>query len=288
MKWQFVPLLLALLSYGCVNNSSDHSGPKPTDSINTNNADTTSSIQASVDDSTTTNEVKCGSVGDNSDMGGLYTQDTSMTIPSYGLIEVTQMVKNIRYCDSTDGMEYYAGLDKRIYDTLSVPLKFTYNMIYGEDYGQNCDGGPYQPDQETRIYGGFPCAFLENTWSDRQWSFFKNNKDTVIALMKQILDNTHHLGGNFKDVIVALRADVLIPEIIDAYRHHPYDHELLTVLMLLMERGKYPEFIQSSSHNKLYKGDAVNYSAYLIFNKANEDLIIQRAQRYYTSLNLTS
>jgi hypothetical protein len=161
-------------------------------------------------------------------------------------------------------------------------------MVYTEDYSQNCDGGPDQPHKESRIYGTFPDAFGEFTLSERQLSFFNRNRDTVISLMKRIVDNTHQMGDNFKDAVGYLNAKELIPDIIDAYQHHPNDHALLSLLMQLMEHGKFPEFIQSTSHKKLYKGDAVNYSAYIVYNQANEDLIIQRAMRYYNSLNQKS
>ena len=54
--------------------------------------------------------------------------------------------------------------------------------------------------------------------------------------------------------------------------------------MLLMKKNQYPEFKQSISYTKLYKLDTDTYSAYLNYNKANEDLIIQRATNFYKTL----
>ena len=72
----------------------------------------------------------------------------------------------------------------------------------------------------------------------------------------------------------------MIPFIIDYAKKTPKDKDALTLLMLLMKRGEYSEFIKSTSFKKLY-GENSNYYSYLNYNKENEALIFSRALKYY-------
>ena len=72
----------------------------------------------------------------------------------------------------------------------------------------------------------------------------------------------------------------MIPFIIDYYKSNSKDKDALTLLLLLMKKGEYVEFIQSSSYRQLYGSD-YNYESYIRFNTANQDLVINRAMGYY-------
>jgi hypothetical protein len=87
---------------------------------------------------------------------------------------------------------------------------------------------------------------------------------------------------NLKNAILETNAVELIPDLIGIYRIHNKDHDILTVLMLLMKEGKYPEFMKSTSFTKLY-GENANYKAYLQASSANQKLIIDRAMAFYKS-----
>jgi hypothetical protein len=77
----------------------------------------------------------------------------------------------------------------------------------------------------------------------------------------------------------------MIPLLIKTYNTDKKDHDILTVLMLLMKKNNYAEFINSPSFKKLYADDESSYRAYLSLNSANEELIIKRASDFYNGLS---
>jgi len=166
-------------------------------------------------------------------------------------------------------------------------MKFTYHMIHPESYSQNCDGMPERPFPESRIYGQLPNVFNEFEWSDRQLKFFKDQRDSVEQLMKTLIEKNDKVGENFMQAIDEMNAKELIPSIIDCYKKQQNkDHYILTLLLLLMKKNEYPEFLNSSSYKKLYTLNENSYTAYLVYNQANEDLIIKRALNFYNSLSV--
>lgn len=176
--------------------------------------------------------------------------------------------------------------DQQTYFVLSLREKFTYHMIHPESYSQNCDGMPPVADEEKQIFGQLPEGYAENAWSERQKKFFLANRDSVIALMQYCINADKNIGLNFKHVIVDVHATQLIPLIIETYNITKKDHDLLTVLLLLMKDGEYRPFITSSSYKKLYAtGDDTYFSKHLTFNSENEALIIKRATDFYNSLS---
>jgi hypothetical protein len=206
------------------------------------------------------------------------------TVPPYGLKKVTALIKKIRSVDSENGDDYSEVLDEKLYASLSLPEKFTYHMIHPESYSQNCDILPLQENEDQRIFGHLGNIFGEHYWSERQLNFLKTNRDTVMQLMKPLIEKNKSVGDNFKEAIVDMNATELIPCLIDCYKAEKKDHYILTLLMLLMNNNKYPEFMGSSSYKKLYGQEEGQYAAYLVYNKANEDLIIQRATNFYNGL----
>ena len=206
------------------------------------------------------------------------------TVPPYGLMKVTALVKKIRSLDSENGDDYTEVLDEKLYASLSLPEKFTYHMIHPESYSQNCDILPMRENEEQRIFGHWGNIFGEHNWSEQQLKFFKDNRDTVMQLMKPLIEKNNSVGDNFKEAIIEMNATRLIPCLIDCYKKEKKDHYILTLLMLLMKNNQYAEFINSTSYKKLYGQEEGEYAAYLVYNKANEDLIIQRATNFYNGL----
>jgi hypothetical protein len=207
------------------------------------------------------------------------------TTPPYGLAEVQRLikVKTVKREDEDDsGVD---SLPPKLYQPLSLREKFTYNMIYGESFYQNCDIDMPVPDEEKKIFGNLPRLFSEEGWSDRQRDFFKDNKDSVIALMTESIGRVKRIGLNYKHVIVDINATSMIPFLISMYNLQKRDHDILTVLMLLMRNNKYPPFMESVSYSKLYAGKESYYVGSLQFNSANEALIIQRATDFYNGLS---
>lgn len=89
---------------------------------------------------------------------------------------------------------------------------------------------------------------------------------------------------NYKLAISETNGRELIPLLISTYKKERKDHDILTLLMLLMVKGEYAPFMSSPSYKKLYTSEQSSYDAYLNYNQANEDLIIQRATAYYDGL----
>ncbi|OQP57130.1 hypothetical protein A3860_11240 [Niastella vici] len=217
-----------------------------------------------------------------------YPED-DLTVPPYGLDTVKALIDKIKFVDDPDGGEMGTkALDANLYVGLSFNEKFTYHMIHAESYSQNCAILPVRTDEANRIYGHLPHIFGDFSWSERQLKFFTENRDAVEQLMKPLIQINKKIGGNFREAIVEMNAKELIPYLIEFYNKEKKDHYVLTVLMLLMKENKYPEFMSSTSYKKLYdfKDEQYEneYGAYLVYNKANEALIIQRATNFYNGL----
>lgn len=209
------------------------------------------------------------------------------TEPPYGLDTVKALIAKIKFVENPEGGETGSkALDEKTYASLSFNEKFTYHMVHPESYSQNCDILPAQPKKTERIYGTLPDVFGEFDWSERQLNFFKNNRDTVTQLMKSLIAKNSFIGTNIKEAIVAMNATEMIPYLTEFYNRKKEDHYILTVLLLLMKENKYPEFVNSTGYKKLYEQASEDYrnAPHLVYNKANEDLIIQRATNFYNGL----
>ncbi len=208
-----------------------------------------------------------------------------ITRPPYGLGKITALIKQIKFKDDPNGGEGGTkALPAKTYLSLSLQEKFTYNMIHAESYSQNCDAELPVEDEQLKIFGQLPDLFGEYSWDDRQLRFFKTNRDSVMELMKESIGRTNRIGLNFKHVLVEINAKDMIPLLISTYQLEKKDHDILTVLMLLMRDNMYAPFLNSVSYQKLYANKESSYRAYLNFNTANEELIIKRATDFYNEL----
>lgn len=193
------------------------------------------------------------------------------TTPPYGLTKVKLLITKIR---STDDETF--KLTNKDYMALSLREKFTYHMIHTESFSQNCDVMPPIQDEQKKIFAQLPDAFGDGSWSERQTNFLKSNRDSVMALIKESVSRSKRLGVNYKVAILEMNAKEMIPFLIKTYNTDKKDHDILTVLMLLMRINEYKPFMTSLSYKKLY-GDESGYQSWLDFNKANEDLILKRS-----------
>lgn len=207
-----------------------------------------------------------------------------LTTPPYSLAKVKELIKGLKFVEDEDGWQGYLKLDEKKYKSLSLREKFTYNMIHAESYSQNCD--PILPidDEHKKIFAHLLDGFDEYHWSERQWDFFKENKDSVIAIITESIKRTGKVGLNYKQVIVEINATSMIPFLIETYQKPKgqKDLDILTLFMLMMKANKDATFLKSASFRKLY-GDEADYWKYLDHNKANEDLIIQRVTAFYNA-----
>lgn len=199
--------------------------------------------------------------------------------PPYGLNKIKSLIKGLKP-DEEDNTK----LPAKVYQLLSFREKFTYHMIHPESFSQICDAFPPIQDEHKKIFGRLPDYYDEEEWSDRQKTFFKTNRDSVMKLMKECISKNNRIGVNFKEAIVEINGTEMIPFLIATYNKAvKKDHDILTILLLLMENNKYPPFMASISHKKLYS-DSTDWQTFLVYNKANEDLIFERATGFYNGL----
>ncbi|RPE09699.1 hypothetical protein EGT74_22255 [Chitinophaga lutea] len=201
---------------------------------------------------------------------------SKITVPPYGLAKVKKLIAGIQAPDE----DVPAKPADKDYMALSLREKFTYHMIHAEIFSQNCDVQPPVQDEHKKIFGTLPDAFDEQSWSERQLNFLTSNRDSVMAIIKESVTRSKRMGVNYKHAVVEVNGKEMIPFLIDIYNTDKKDHDILTVLLLLMRKNEYQPFMASSSYRKLY-GDNADFKAYIDFNTANEALIIERATNFY-------
>lgn len=198
------------------------------------------------------------------------------TDPAVPTARVKSLIKHIKP-DQDDNR----ALADKVYNSLTVDEKFAYAMLHGEDFSQNCNEMSVLADEQKKIFAYPPGAFGdEAVWSERQRKFLKDNRSQVISLLRSTMKKKHRAGVNLKQAIVELNAVELIPDLVSLYKSQRKDHDILTVLMLLMKEGRFKPFMESASYKKLY-GDDSNYQAYLVANTANQDLVMERALAFH-------
>lgn len=201
------------------------------------------------------------------------------SVPPYGLEKVKKLIATI----PTGDEETLQKPNSKQYQALSLREKFTYHMIHGESFSQNCDAMPPIQEEQQKLFGYLPDVFGEYSWSTNQVSFLKKNRDSVMALIKESVNRSKRMGLNYKAALEEIDGKEMIPFLVATYKGDQRDHDILTLLMLLMKKSNYAPFVNSVSYRKLYGTDA-SYQAYLDFNKANEELILKRAMDFYNDL----
>jgi hypothetical protein len=111
-------------------------------------------------------------------------------------------------------------------------------------------------------------------------NFLTGQAAAVSGFLKECITRKNRMGLNYKQAVIHMNAVSMIPWLIQFYNKEKKDHDILTVLMLLMKNNNYAEFLQSAGYKKLY-GEEANYLSHLTLNKANVDLIIKRATDFY-------
>jgi len=200
-----------------------------------------------------------------------------MTTPPYGLDKVQTLISDF-------DQDVHHELYTKDYLALSLREKFTYHMIYPESYSQNCDPSLPEYNEEKKIFGYLQDVFGEQAWSGRQTDFFVENRDSVMAIIKESATRSKRMGLNYKHAILEIDGVEMIPFLVEFYNRDHKDLDILTVLLNLMRDAKYPPFISSPSYAKLYGPQSGSYP-FLQYNKANEELIIKRAMDLFNSSN---
>ena len=202
-----------------------------------------------------------------------------ISYPPYGLKKINRLISERRK-GKPDEFPPAIVLNQRTYHSLSFREKFTYNMINFESYSQNCSLNFPPFDEGKKIFAYLPRSFDEFSWSDRQLKFFKDNRDSVIALMGESISREKSVGINYKNVIVDLDAVSLMPLLIRTYDLDRRDHDILTVLSLLMQQSNYKPFVSSDVCKELNAGQESYLKRCVEFKPANAEQILRLAAQF--------
>ncbi|HEY6901894.1 MAG TPA: SUMF1/EgtB/PvdO family nonheme iron enzyme [Puia sp.] len=168
-----------------------------------------------------------------------------------------------------------ARISNEAYSNLSLHEKFTYNIDNEESFTQICSITSFTGEE---LFAWLLMEEMGSNFSERQRTYFKENRDSVIRWMKEgIAADGGKIGLNYKRLIVDLNAKEMIPFIIS---HYKGDHDVLTVLMLLMKAGNYAPFIKLELYKDLYERPQSMRSSYVPFTPPSEQLILKEAKNF--------
>lgn len=203
------------------------------------------------------------------------------TKPEFGLRKVEALIKKIKEPEDDDMIaDYIAAISKDEFKRLDLREQFTYVMIHPEVYSQACIDDMTSRGEDQKIFGLLTFRLSGVDWSEDQYKFLKQNRDTVQMLIFETIAVKKHMGVNLKSALVEIAAWESIPAIIRYYQTHKRDKDILTLLSLLLKIEKYGPYLKSKMYEKLYLGDA-NYMTSVRFNTFNEEFILSTAQEYY-------
>ena len=201
--------------------------------------------------------------------------------PPYGLSKVKKLISQIKERETESG-DFEVALDNKTFKALSLREKFTYTMIHAESFSQVCDAYPPAQEEQTKIFGYLPDFLEEQNWSERQIKFLKDNRDSVMALIKESSTRSKRMGVNYKRAILEINGVEMIRFLVKFYNEKKKDGDVLTLMLILMKENNYEPFLSSTTYKKLY-GEEYNFTAFIVYNKANEELIIKRATEFYNA-----
>ena len=178
------------------------------------------------------------------------------------------------------------GITQKNFDNLTTAELVTYCLTYAESFNQVCDIKTPIENEEKKILPFIAEAYEDYTLSTRQVDALKAKKTDVVNLLMAGAAKEKRIGVNYKAMLLAIGATNAIPQLINFYKASvKKDTDILTVLNTLMYDAKYTPFMQSTTYQKLYADNTMPESERFIdFNKANEALILTRAQEFYASL----
>lgn len=211
-----------------------------------------------------------------------YSEFRSQSVePTWGLAKIKKIVMNLK-----EDEEMNRRVADKVFNSWSLSEKFTYTMIHGEDFSQNCDMMPLILDEHKKVFSYFPGVFGdESAWSQRQMKFMENNRSQVLDLMKQTILSKKIVGNNIKNAIWNLNGVELIPTLVSVYNKDKKDHDILTLMMLMMKDAKYPSFVKSSIYKKLY-GTEENWRSRVMYSPELSGEVIRLANSFYKSKKL--
>jgi hypothetical protein len=176
------------------------------------------------------------------------------------------------------------GVPDKVFRRLSTKAKFTYCMLYGEDFGQNCDGMPAELSEENKIFAQPSAAFgNEQEWSERQKNFLHSRRSTVIGLLKTTIRTKRRVGVNLKKAILEIDAYELIPILESTYLINRKDLDILSVLSVLMKHKSYKPYLKTATYKTFYTAPNSDYKTSIPYTRKNETLLLDLAKGLYNS-----
>ena len=167
-----------------------------------------------------------------------------------------------------------------LWPRMSVEERFTYCMLHGEVFDQNCAEMPWFVDEEEKVFA-YPAPFEygQAQWSPRQTAFLKGRRGAVVGLLRRTIQARGSVGANLKAAIIEVQANELIPDLATVYRRDPRDQDILTAMAVLMKNGGDRAFRASRVGRTLY-GPGASYKSFVVASEANRRLILGQAMAF--------
>jgi hypothetical protein len=200
-----------------------------------------------------------------------HAQRLKVSEPRFGLAKVEKLI----------GQLYGPGVSDAVWRSLPVDEKFTYTMIHGEVFAQNCAGMPIFAGEEHLIFA-YPPNMIDfgQPWSERQTAFLHAHRAAVIGYLRDTIQRSGWIGVNVKQAIIELNAKELIPDILKVYVRDRKDLDILSTCLVLMKNAGYSGLTKSPIYLPLYGKDA-GYQARVSANAVNRDLAEHLAMAFF-------
>ena len=201
--------------------------------------------------------------------------------PTYHLAEISGLIAKLKNNHSDDNS--LSAISDKAFGRLNLRARFTYCMIHGETWSQNCNGMPALVSEENLIYGQPSGAFgEEDDWSDRQRAFLHSHRSAVTTFIRATMHESKFVGTNLKKAILEIDDNDLIPDLITAYKGSHKDLDILSTLSLLMKHGQFKPYVHSPIYKALY-GPSASYQTSVPFSADHVNFIITSAEAFYKS-----
>jgi hypothetical protein len=207
------------------------------------------------------------------------------TIPSYNLSKIEILIaksmslNNLETKD-TDKIDFY--LSEKDFNKLTIKEKFTYTMAYPEIKSSNGIPDSINIYKENKIFGMLPSTANYPKWSIRQKKFLNQYRKNIQEFIQESSSKNQHMGLNLKNALLEINAVESIPFLINFYKStDKNDKDLLTVLMLLVKKGKYYPFVRSNVYRQLYNDNVNFWESYIDYSDINEEYILKTAHNFY-------
>lgn len=205
------------------------------------------------------------------------------SIPSYNLSKIEKLISKLSSMNGIELNEYNDRyLSEKDFDKLTIKEKFTYTMVYPEIKSSSEDMDSLAIYEENKIFGKLPTSVNDPRWSARQKKFLKQYRKNIQEFIRETSLKNQFMGLNFKKALLEINAIESIPFLVDFYNStDKNDKDLLTVLMLLVKKGKYYPFVRSNVYRQLYNDDVNSQVSCIDYSDINEEYILKTAHNYY-------